>query len=104
MNTGAVDEEVRVAARLAHWYGGLIADTRSHKAFLTRRNRFGTAPTASELYDTIWIVPGASDPLILRPTGDSGHFRLIGRVYLHGFDLDEVLRSERLEWQDVVLE
>jgi hypothetical protein len=66
------------------------------------RGRTGT-PT-SELYDEIWIVPGASDPLVLRPRGDSNHFRLIGRAYLRGFDLGDVLQNERLNWQDVILE
>jgi Heterokaryon incompatibility protein (HET) len=98
------DEDTRDASRLANRYGELIMSKRRSKAFLTDRGRFGTAPRTSELYDTIWIVPGASDPLLLRPTGDSDHFWLMGYVYLHGFDLDDVLHNERLNWQDIILE
>jgi hypothetical protein len=74
------------------------------KLLLIHICRFGTAPTTSELSDTIWIVLGASDPLLLRPTGDSDHFQLVGYVYLHGFDLDNVLQNETLNWQDFILE
>jgi hypothetical protein len=98
------DEYTRDASRLANRYGELITSKRSSKAFLTDRGRFGTAPTTSELSDTIWIVPGASDPLLLRPTGDSDHFQLVGYVCLHGFDLDNVLQNETLNWQDIILE
>jgi hypothetical protein len=98
-----MEEKTEMVNTYADRYDELPIRTRLNKAFLTRGQRFGTAPIAAGDHDTIWIVPGASDLLILRPVGDSGRFQLIGPAYLHGFDLESVLQNEKLTWQDIVL-
>jgi hypothetical protein len=57
-------------------------------------------PSQGEVGDIIAILFGASVPYLLREENDTGQFKLIGEVYVHGFMDGEVSRylENRPEW------
>ena len=51
---------------------------RSAKGFL------GLCPPSSDVGDSVWILPNAKVPFILRPRKGTWHYELLGEAYLHG--------------------
>ena len=51
---------------------------RSAKGFL------GLCPPSSDVGDSVWVLPNAKVPFILRPRKGTGHYELLGEAYLHG--------------------
>ena len=51
---------------------------RSVKGFL------GLCPASSDVGDSVWVLPNAKVPFILRPRISTGHYELLGEAYLHG--------------------
>ena len=51
---------------------------RSVKGFL------GLCPASSDVGDSVWVLPNARVPFILRPRKSTGHYELLGEAYLHG--------------------
>jgi hypothetical protein len=67
---------------------GLIVDS-FHSAYVGRRmfrtaeNHLGIAAESIESGDQIWILSGASVPMLLRKAGD-GNWKLVGEAYVYG--------------------
>lgn len=51
---------------------------RSVKGFL------GLCPASSDVGDSVWVLPNAKVPFVLRPRKNTGHYELLGEAYLHG--------------------
>lgn len=67
----------------------------------TATGYIGLGPLETRVGDTIWIVPGAGVPFVLRPAGN-GRFLVIGEVYVHGVMNGEFFESEE-DLQHIVL-
>lgn len=60
---------------------------RSVKGFL------GLCPASSDVGDSVWILPNAKVPFILRSRISTGHYELLGEAYLHGCMSGEIGRT-----------
>jgi hypothetical protein len=85
------------------WDDNLWADYMHEKA-ICQNNRtlaiitpggLALAPESAAVGDEVWIIPGSSMPIMLRPLG-KGKYKLIGETYLHG-----VMHGEGLEGMDL---
>lgn len=57
---------------------------RSVKGFL------GLCPASSDVGDSVWVLPNAKVPFILRARISTGHYELLGEAYLHGCMTGEI--------------
>lgn len=64
--------------------------------FVSVGGYFGLGPSCTEQGDVCAILFGADVPFILRPTGTSGKYRLVGQTYMHGAMYGEVVKK----WDD----
>jgi hypothetical protein len=86
------------------WDDNLEADYMNEKIFC-QQNRIlaiinpgglALAPESTAIGDEVWIIAGASMPLMLRPLG-KGKAKLIGEIYLHGMMHGEGLEGVNLD-------
>jgi hypothetical protein len=54
--------------------------------------------------DEIWILPGASVPLILRKVSAECRYRVVGDAYVHGIMHGEALTGFELDFIDIEIE
>lgn len=52
------------------------------RPFRSERGYIGLGPVGTCRGDSIWILPGADVPFVLRPAGD-GNFSVVGEAYVH---------------------
>jgi hypothetical protein len=57
----------------------------------TQAGAFGLASQYAQPGDVICLLLGCTYPVILRPDGDSGEFRLVGEAFIHGVMEGELL-------------
>ena len=60
---------------------GLLSDRR---LFRSVKGFLGLCPASSDVGDSVWVLPNAKVPFILRPRISTGHYELLGEAYLHG--------------------
>ncbi|KAF2444066.1 hypothetical protein P171DRAFT_432149 [Karstenula rhodostoma CBS 690.94] len=67
---------------------------------------FGLAPYTAERGDRVFVLQGCSLPVVLRPVGDSGQFKVVGECFVDGYwngeAFDGVERGD-FAFEDVVL-
>lgn len=63
---------------------------RSKRLLVTSQGKIGLGAAAMRLDDEIFILPGCTVPVILRPTRPNG-YRLVGCCYVHGYMEGELL-------------
>ncbi len=77
------------ATEMSEW---LFAAQNNRQLFTTMDGRLGIAPRSARAGDQIWIVGGASLPLIVR-AGEGQDSKLIGDAYVHGWMQGQALRG-----------
>jgi len=85
-------------------YYNALTCTRDRSLFLTNDGYLGIGSQSLQVGDTVWIVPGAGVPLILRSTATRNRFSLLGRAYLHGFMDGEAVERRLMGMQEIILE
>lgn len=70
--------------------------------YATAKGRIGIGPTKLCLADQVWILPGSTMPLILRPVGE-GRFEVIGESYVYGVMFGEAVPDGEVELTDIKL-
>lgn len=63
--------------------------------FRSERGYIGLGPTGMCRGDSIWILPGADVPFVLRPARD-GNFIVLGEVYVHGIMCGELFKLKKV--------
>ena len=83
-------------------------DAASHflrrRLFLTKKGLLGLCPPSTQLGDSVWVLPNAKVPFMLRPLADTTGYKLVGEVYLHGCmngEVGNVIPSETI--QDIAI-
>ena len=67
-------------------------ETMMNRCFFTMPDgKIGIGPCRSQVGDAVFVVPGASFCLVLRPRG--GTYELIGDAYVHGVMHSEAIRA-----------
>ncbi|KAK2768178.1 hypothetical protein FQN54_000030 [Arachnomyces sp. PD_36] len=59
----------------------------NRRLYITNEKYIGLGPISLKAGDSVWIIPGAGGPFVLRPCGgdgEGGRFLLIGETYVHG--------------------
>lgn len=76
LRAGNVSEGVKYAS---------VAGTKLHRRrpFRSGRGYLGLGPSVAAAGDSVWVIPGADAPFILRPMAD-GSFLVVGEAYAHG--------------------
>ncbi|KAF6822612.1 heterokaryon incompatibility protein [Colletotrichum plurivorum] len=76
LRAGNVSEGVKYAS---------VASTKLHRRrpFRSVRGYIGLGPLATAAGDSVWVIPGADAPFILRPKEDGG-LLVVGEAYVHG--------------------
>ena len=69
----------------------------------TEKNFLGVGSASTEIGDEVWILAGAYMPFILRKS-DTGRYRLVGAVYIHGIMHGEAVQEEDLDLINIELE
>ncbi|MDI1490476.1 MAG: hypothetical protein OHK93_001679 [Ramalina farinacea] len=54
------------------------------RLFLTKSGFLGICPPSTQPGDSVWVLPNAKIPFMLRPLADTTDHKLVGEVYLHG--------------------
>lgn len=72
-------------------YMVLETATLLRKFFVIKEGHFGIGPARMQSEDEIFVIQGGCCPLVLRPSGNSGRYRLIGDCFLEGFMDGEAL-------------
>ena len=54
------------------------------RLFLTNTGFLGLCPPSTQPGDSVWVLPNAKIPFMLRPLADTTHYTLVGELYLHG--------------------
>jgi hypothetical protein len=67
-----------------------ILSMADRQLFITNAGRTGIGPAGMQLTDMVCIFTGAPMPVILRPAGITGQYRLVGECYVHGLMNGEV--------------
>lgn len=65
----------------------------NRRFFISATGYYGLGPSCMEKGDVCAILFGGDVPFILRPTGISGRFRLVGEAYMHGAMYGEVAKK-----------
>lgn len=52
----------------------------------------------------MWILRNARIPFLLRPVAETGRYRLVGEVYVHGIMRGEAMDKGDLEFRGIELE
>ena len=73
------------------------------RLFLTQKGLLGLGPPSTQLGDTVWVLPNAKVPFMLRPLADTTVYKLVGEVYLHGYMNGEVGSAISSEISDIVI-
>ncbi|CAH0057916.1 unnamed protein product [Clonostachys solani] len=80
------------------------------KVFLTEEGYLGIASREILERDEIFILPGSSVPIVLRPTSlpnsvrdENTHYKVVGDCFIHGFMDGEVVNSASFKMQDLVI-
>lgn len=76
---------------------------RHRRLFITKGNHLGIGPESFENGDTIWLLPGAAMPFILRQL-ENGHFMVVGETYVHGSVQGEALDSDPVKFEEVMID
>ncbi|KAI9866773.1 MAG: hypothetical protein M1813_000715 [Trichoglossum hirsutum] len=71
--------------------------------FVTSGGRLGKGPLSAKAGDSIWVIPGADVPFILREV-TSGRYRLVGEAYVHGIMHGEAINADDVLFEDIELE
>jgi hypothetical protein len=71
-----------------------ISKISERRLFKTMNGFVGMGTLSIQPGDQVWLIRDSLVPLVLRPAGDSGTFRLVGEAYLHGFMHGEMLESK----------
>ncbi|KAK3380896.1 heterokaryon incompatibility protein-domain-containing protein [Podospora didyma] len=72
--------------------------------FRTEENYLGNGPRSVLPGDQVWVLEGASTPIVLRPKGDTGRFVLVGEAYVHGIMRGEAFAREGFTMKEIELE
>jgi hypothetical protein len=71
--------------------------------FMTAGGRLGLGAHSIAQYDEIWILPGASVPIVLRSDGQGGH-TLVGEAFVFGIMHGEAVpETEAVILEDIIL-
>ncbi|KAF6819635.1 heterokaryon incompatibility protein [Colletotrichum musicola] len=86
LRAGNVSEGVKYAS---------VASTKLHRRrpFRSGRGYLGLGPLATAAGDSVWVIPGADAPFILRPK-EGGGFLVVGEAYVHGIMSGEFAELE----------
>jgi hypothetical protein len=81
--------------------------TNGRRMFKTERSHLGLGPYRIQEGDQVWVIFNATMPFILRPTGNTNEFNLVGDCYMQGFMHGEMLDDqyglkERIERINIV--
>ncbi|KAF6803612.1 heterokaryon incompatibility protein [Colletotrichum sojae] len=90
IRVGNVSEGVKYAS---------VARTKLHRRrpFRSVRGYIGLGPLATAAGDSVWVIPGADAPFILRPK-EGGGFLIVGEAHVHGIMNGEFAElEERLQ-------
>lgn len=74
----------------------------SKRLVTTARGYVGAVPISTKSGDSVFVLPGAPVPFILRARSD-GKFTLVGEAYVHGIMQGEAFDSQPLTAGEVVL-
>ncbi|KAN0071429.1 Heterokaryon incompatibility protein (HET) domain containing protein [Elaphomyces granulatus] len=66
---------------------------RGRRLFRTDGNYLGIGPESLQKGDQVWVIAGATVPMILRKS-ESGHWRLVGEAYVHGIMNGEAVNGD----------
>ncbi|KAL1607978.1 Folylpolyglutamate synthetase [Paraconiothyrium brasiliense] len=80
----------------------LRAFGKGRRFFVTQTGYLGLGPDSVEAGDEVYIISGASIPFVLRPTGGSRSYKIIGETYVHGI-MDGEFMQKRPEMTTVDL-
>ncbi|KAH0432372.1 heterokaryon incompatibility [Colletotrichum camelliae] len=75
---------------------------RRRRPFRCMKGYIGLGPLEMKEGDSVWVIPGAGVPYILRPVADGG-FLVIGEAYIHGIMDGEYVKSRTLALQRIEL-
>lgn len=65
-------------------YGDAFATNYYGRLLSTSEGYRGMGPELMQVEDSIWLIPGAEVPFVLREKPHLGRFELVGGVYVHG--------------------
>jgi hypothetical protein len=102
--TGTDPYELRWITDPAQSFSLALSKIMDHRRlFITRENHLGVGPESFENDDTIWLLPGAAVPFILRHL-ENGHFMVVGEAYVHGIMHGEALDSDHVNFEEVMID
>lgn len=73
------------------------------RVFLTKKGLLGLCPPSTQPGDSVWVLPNAKIPIMLRPLADTTHYTLVGEVYLHGCMNGEVGSVISSKIRDIII-
>lgn len=74
------------------------------RLFRTARGFLGLGPLSLQHGDEVWILPGATVPIVLRKASEINRYRVVGDSYVHGFMHGEALSRDGLEFVNIEIE
>ncbi|CAI4214108.1 unnamed protein product [Parascedosporium putredinis] len=77
--------------------------TWSQRLFALDNGLLAMGPQSGVAGDEAWIISGCPFPMILRPSGPQGEYRVLGRSYIHGFMHGEGAPDDDHAWRWVCL-
>jgi hypothetical protein len=73
--------------------GNMKLQVERSRLIRTEKGYIGLVPEYVHLNDHLYVVPGSSMPLVLRPGNEPHHFTLVGPAYIHGVMDGELMKD-----------
>jgi Heterokaryon incompatibility protein (HET) len=89
--------------RATEYQGPYFVFATNRRLFTTAKNLMGGGPKSVQCGDSIWILPGAKLPFILRQL-ENGNYKVVGEAYVHGMMHGEAIGLEGFNMREIVLE
>lgn len=74
------------------------------RLFRTEHGLLGLGPLSLQEGDEVWVLPGATVPIVLRKTSKINRYRVVGDSYVHGLMHGEALSRDGVEFVDIEIE
>ncbi|KAF4439395.1 Heterokaryon incompatibility 6 OR allele [Fusarium acutatum] len=81
--------------------GNIMASTWIYRrAFLTNDGYLGMGHESTQAGDEVWIISGSPAPLVVRKSGETNEYCLIGEAYVHGAMQGEAV-TDGVPWEKI---